>query len=297
MAVSAEAQEKVAELWQLHKASVSVGQSLREAAGLTLGQQTSLALAPGIVPAALIMADILHAHAGRLRNELVLHYTTLVRYVASKVAANLPPTVDRDDLVSYGMFGLMDAIQKFDLDKGFKFETYAITRIKGAIIDELRGQDRVPRSVRAKARNLDRANSELESELGRQPDDAELSGRLGISIPELWTLQREAAVAPVVPLEEPESDDRPNVGDQLFDAASNPEDLYGTSEIVELLAAAISTMDERPKTILALYYVEELTLASIGEVLGVTESRVCQLQGQLLGSLTEALLHGGVFAA
>lgn len=141
MAVSAEAQEKVAELWQLHKASVSVGQSLREAAGLTLGQQTSLALAPGIVPAALIMADILHAHAGRLRNELVLHYTTLVRYVASKVAANLPPTVDRDDLVSYGMFGLMDAIQKFDLDKGFKFETYAITRIRGAIIDELRNLD------------------------------------------------------------------------------------------------------------------------------------------------------------
>lgn len=233
-----------------------------------------------------------------LRNDLVLHYTGLVRYVASKVAVGLPAHVDRDDLISYGMFGLMDAIQKFDLGKGVKFETYAITRIKGAIADGLRGQDRVPRSVRAKARLLERATLELESELGRVPEDAEIAKRMDIPLAELWALQREASIASTIALDEHEgSDERPSLGEQLYDPIANPEDLFGPHEIAELLAAAIDAMPVRARTILSLYYIEELTLAHIGDVLGVTESRVCQLQGQLLGSLSQVLAHGGALAA
>lgn len=245
-----------------------------------------------------LWSDYKRSESLQLRNKLVLHYTSLVRYVASKVAVGLPAHVDRDDLVSYGMFGLIDAIQKFDLCKGVKFETYAITRVKGAIIDELRGQDRVPRSVRAKARQLDRATTELEGELGRAPDDAEIAHRMEFTLAELWSLQRDAAVASVVALEEHEgSDDRPSLSEQLYDVAANPEELFGTREIVDLLAGAIDSMPVRAKVILGLYYVEELTLAHIGDVLGVTESRVCQLQGQLLGSLRQALVHGGALAA
>lgn len=234
----------------------------------------------------------------QLRNELVLHYTGLVRYVASKVAAGLPAQIDRDDLTSYGVFGLIDAIHKFDLDKGVKFETYAITRIKGAIIDELRGQDRVPRSVRSKVRTLDRATSELEAELGRAPGDIEIAQRLDVTVDELWVMQREATVTSVVALDEHASDGRQSLYDTLRDVASNPEDLFTSGgEVVDLLADAVATMTGRSRIILALYYIEEMTLAGIGEVLGVTESRVCQLQGQLLDTLRTALAEGGARAA
>jgi RNA polymerase sigma factor FliA len=233
-----------------------------------------------------------------LRNELVLHYTSLVRYVASKVGAGLPNTIDRDDLISYGTFGLFDAIAKFDLQKNVKFETYAITRIKGSIIDALRDQDWVPRSVRSKARNYDLVKTELENELGRAPADPELAGRLGISIAELWVLQDSASIISVTALDEHQGeDDRPSISDLIFDVASNPEDLYGPNEVTHLLVEAIDGMTDRSKTILVLYYVEEMTLSEIGEVLGVTESRVCQLQGKLLQSLREALNNGRALAA
>jgi RNA polymerase sigma factor for flagellar operon FliA len=233
-----------------------------------------------------------------LRNELVLSYISLVRYVASKVATGLPNTVDRDDLISYGTFGLMDAIAKFDLEKNVKFETYAITRIKGSIIDALRDQDWVPRSVRSKARNYELVKSELETELGRTPHDAELAGRLGITIAELWMLQDEASVISVTALDEHQGDeDRPSVSELIFDVASNPEDLYGQNEVTDLLVDAIDELSDRSKTILVLYYVEEMTLAEIGDVLGVTESRVCQLQGKLLQSLRESLSNGRALAA
>lgn len=246
-------------------------------------------------------ADYLATRSLPDRNRLVLCYASLVRYVASKVSVGLPSMIDRDDLVSYGTFGLMDAIAKFDPTKGVKFETYAITRIKGNIIDELRKQDRVPRSVRSRARALDQVTVELETELGHRPDDAELAQRLGVPVAELWMMQSDAAVGVVVPLDEHSGgdDDRPSLSDIISDVGSNPEDLYVYPEIAELLARAIATMSERSRTILALYYMQEMTLAEIGEILGVTESRVCQLQGKLLEALREALTHGlaGTIAA
>lgn len=234
-----------------------------------------------------------------LRNDLVLSYLSLVRYVAARTAAGMPPEVERNDLISYGTIGLIDAITKFDLDKGVKFETYAITRIRGEIIDQLRGQDRVPRSVRSKAKALAVATAELESELGRMPDDQEVAEHLGLDLAGLWALQRDAAVAAVIPLDEHDGDDdRPSLRETIHDVTANPGDRYGSEyEIVELVASAVDTLPPRFKMLLTLYYLEELTLAGIGEVLGVTESRVCQLQGRLLELLRDSLANGAAATA
>lgn len=236
------------------------------------------------------------------RNRLVLHYSSLVRYVAAKVGGGLPSMVDRDDLISYGMFGLMDAIEKFDLDKGVKFETYAVTRIRGAIIDELRDLDWVPRSIRSKAREVERAKVEMEAQLGRPAEHGELAQHLGLSLEEYWTLASQARATVV------ESRDAVSSGygdssvgegsyDTSFDPLSNPEDLIQASEIADLLSEAIAGMDERSKTILVLYYLEDMTLAEIGENLGVTQSRVCQLQSKVLQALSSVLGQGGLAAA
>jgi RNA polymerase sigma factor for flagellar operon FliA len=232
------------------------------------------------------------------RNRLVLHYTSLVRYVAAKVAGGLPSMVERDDLISYGTFGLLDAIEKYDLDKGVKFETYAVSRIRGSIIDELRSLDWVPRTVRAKARDVERVQAELQAELGRPAEDVEVAERLGITVPELWTLVSESAAPTVVGLEEHADgdDERMSAVDVAFDPASNPEDLFMASEISDLLAQAVNSMEERSKVILVLYYLQEMTLAEIGEVLGVTESRVCQLQSRALHGLRGVLGQGALAA-
>ena len=227
------------------------------------------------------------------RNELIVHYTSLVRAVASRVFTGLPNTIERDDLISYGTWGLIDAIDKFDLEKGVKFETYATVRIKGEIIDQLRKQDWVPRSVRSKAKAIQTSVAELNLKLGRAPEDIELARHLGITVAEVWVLQGDSNVKQVAALDEHQGDeDRPSVSDSLFDISSNPEDIYLINEVEELLVRAVDSMPDRSKTILVLYYLEEMTLAEIGELLGVTESRVCQLQGKLLHALRQALVDG-----
>lgn len=236
-----------------------------------------------------------------LRNELLLHYTSLVRYVAAKVGATVPAEVDREDLVSYGLFGLMDAIEKFDLSKGVKFETYAVARIRGAIVDEIRSLDWVPRSVRSKARDIERARLEVEGDLGRPADHQEVAQHLGLALDEYWALTSQAIISPVQSYAEGPTGDDTHFGDRSenlrFDPAANPEDLTQTTEIVNLIGDAVDGMDERSKTILVLYYIQELTLAEIGRILGVTESRVCQLQSKALSQLGEALGQGGSIAA
>lgn len=241
-----------------------------------------------------------------VRNELVLHYQSLVKMVAAKVAGGLPSMVERDDLVSYGMFGLMDAIEKYDLDKNVKFETYAVARIKGSIIDELRALDWVPRTVRSKARDVDRAQSELQAQLGRIPDDTEIAAYLDITVHELWAIQNQTNSSYLQSADgdaafgrgAPEAQGAQySILEASFDPAANPEDLYGTQEVVTLLAQAVDAMPQRSKTILVLYYLQEMTLAEIGEILGVTESRVCQLQSKVLQTLRDALHQGSAAAA
>jgi RNA polymerase sigma factor for flagellar operon FliA len=221
-------------------------------------------------------------HAGSdSRERLILHYAPLVKFVAGRVASGLPPNIEQADLVSYGIFGLIDAIEKFDPSRGFKFETYAVTRIKGAIIDELRSVDWVPRSVRAKARAIERGYSKLENQLRRTPDDGELAQELGISEPELADWLSQISFVGLVALDEillaGERTGGSTVGDMVVDPANDPVAAFEVDEMKQLLADSINRAPERERLVLTLYYYEGLTLSEIGEVLGVTESRVCQI--------------------
>jgi RNA polymerase sigma factor FliA len=223
-----------------------------------------------------------------LRDALIVHYSPLVKYVAGRVGVGLPQNVEQADLVSYGIFGLIDAIDKFDLERGYKFETYAISRVKGAIIDELRSMDWVPRSVRAKARAIERAYSKLESEQHGAPSDAELAEELGMTDAQLQQTLGQISFVGVVTLDEMlaggDRGESVTLGDTVPDAAPGPVATYEVEEVRQLLARAINDMPEREKVVLTLYYYEGLTLAEIGQVLGVTESRVCQIH-------TKSVIH------
>ena len=232
--------------------------------------------------------------AQQLRDALIVHYSPLVKYVAGRVAVGLPQNVDQADLVSYGIFGLIDAIEKFDLDRGYKFETYAIARIKGAIIDELRSIDWVPRSVRSKARALEKAYSKLESQMHRTPTDAELADELGMSDTQLQTTFSQISFIGLVALDEmlggERGGDSMSLGDTIPDKADGPVAAYEVEEMRQILANAINDMPEREKIVLTLYYYEGLTLAEIGQVLGVTESRVCQIHTKAVLQLRSRIL-------
>lgn len=229
-----------------------------------------------------------------VREQLILQYAPLVKYVAGRVGVGMPSNVEHADLVSYGMFGLMDAIDKFDVDKGFKFETYAITRIKGAIIDELRSVDWVPRSVRSKARRIEQAMQRLESQLHRSPTDEELAQELDISVDDLHDMLSKVSLTNMVALDEAfdlGEGDRIAVVDTLQDTnVVQPEDSYDEIETKRLLRDTITRLSEREQTVLALYYFEGLTLAQIGDVLGVTESRICQIHTKAVIGLRAKLL-------
>jgi len=218
-----------------------------------------------------------------IRERLILHYAPLVKYVASRVATGLPASVDQADLVSYGMFGLIDALEKFEPARGNKFETYAIPRIKGAIIDELRAMDWVPRSVRFKAREIEKAYANLESILKRAPTEKEIAERLGFTLRELHDVINQISFVSVVALDEllsvgSERGDRLSLVDTLEDkGAEDPVAVFESQEMKGILAGAINRLGEREKIVITLYYYEGLTLAEIGQVLGVTESRVCQM--------------------
>jgi len=231
------------------------------------------------------------------RERLILHYSPLVKFVAGRVAAGLPQNIEQSDLVSYGIFGLIDAIDKFDPARGFKFETYAISRIKGAIIDELRSIDWVPRSIRAKARAIERAYSKLENELRRSPGDAEVAAELGVSEEELNSTLSQISFVGLVALDEllaagnsgSDKGGSATVGDTIADRAHDPVEAFETDEMKHLLADAINRMPDRERLVLTLYYYEGLTLAEIGSVLGVTESRVCQIHTKAILQLRARL--------
>jgi RNA polymerase sigma factor for flagellar operon FliA len=224
------------------------------------------------------------------REKLILHYAPLVKYVASRVATGLPSSVEQADLVSYGMFGLIDALKKFEPGRGNKFETYAIPRIRGAIIDELRAMDWVPRSVRFKQREIEKALADLESTHKRQPTEAELAERLDLTVRELHEVINQISFVSVLALDEMVSvgadrGEQVSLIDTLADRGLDPTTGMESQETRGLLAAAINSLSEREKIVVTLYYFEGLTLAEIGEILGVTESRVCQIHTKAVGGL------------
>jgi RNA polymerase sigma factor for flagellar operon FliA len=233
-----------------------------------------------------------------VRERLILHYAPLVTAVAGRVGMRLPAMVEQADLVSYGMFGLIDAIEKYEPGRSVKFETYASARIRGAIIDELRAMDWIPRSVRTKARAVDRAYAELESELHRVPTESEVAARLQMDIRELRALFTQLSTVNVAALDEllgagEDRGDRLSLLDTLGDDRTpDPENSFEAQETKFLLARAIDQLGEREKLVLVLYYYEGMTLAEIGRVLGVTESRISQMHTaamlRLRARLTEA---------
>jgi RNA polymerase sigma factor FliA len=219
----------------------------------------------------------------RARERLVLAYSPLVKYVAGRTAAGLPPHVEEADLISYGLVGLISAIERFEPSREIKFETYAIMRIKGAIIDELRSLDWVPRSVRSRAREVERANAKLEHSLQRAPTDKEMADELKITVEELNESLLAISHSSMVALDElwsvsDSSGDQVSLMDTIEDhAAPDPAKALDVGDLKDRIADSIAKLPEREKLVIALYYYENLTLREIGEVLGVTESRVSQL--------------------
>jgi RNA polymerase sigma factor for flagellar operon FliA len=245
---------------------------------------------------ALLWGEFKESASPSARERLILHFAPLVKYVASRVATGLPASVEHADLVSYGMFGLIDALEKFDPARGNKFETYAIPRIKGAIIDELRAMDWVPRSVRFKAREIEKAYADLESILKRAPSERELAERLGVSLSELHDVINQISFVSVLALDEllsvgTDRGEQVSLLDTLADRSVDPTTGLEGQETRGLLAAAINSLSEREKIVVTLYYFEGLTLAEIGEILGVTESRVCQIHTKAVGQLRLQLVE------
>lgn len=230
---------------------------------------------------------------GASRDHLIVHYSPLVKFVAGRVGAGLPNSVDPGDLVSSGVFGLIDAIDRFDPERGVKFETFAAPRIRGAIYDGLRQLDWVPRSVRSRAREVEKAIAGLEHELGRSPTDDELAARLHIGEAELTRWLASIAATTIGPLDravaagyEPESVE--SVG------MEHPVNMLEDRELRDVMHEEIKRLPEREKLVLSLYYDEGLTLAEIGEVLGVTESRVSQIHTKSVLHLRSRLSAAGV---
>lgn len=216
------------------------------------------------------------------RCDLVDIYARIVKYVAGRMAIGLPHYVDFNDLISAGLLGLIQAIDNFDANRGIKFETYAIPRIRGAILDELRSQDWFPRSLRRKAKQLEEAYSILETRLGRPATDAEVARELNIKLDDLDELVGEVSVATIMSLDADtsgdESENSTALGDYLADPGTEDIELVlAQQEMKELIGRRISELPEKEQLVLVLYYYEELTLKEIGEVLDVTESRVCQI--------------------
>jgi RNA polymerase sigma factor for flagellar operon FliA len=216
------------------------------------------------------------------RQDLVEKYARIVKYVAGRMAIGLPHYVDFNDLISAGLLGLIQAIDNFDYQRGIKFETYAIPRIRGAILDELRSQDWFPRSLRRKAKQLEEVYATLEARLGRPATDREVADALSIDVSELDGILGEVAVATIMSLDadasSDESEQSTSLGEYLADPkAEDMEKIIAAREMRELIAQRMAELPEKEQLVLVLYYYEELTLKEIGEILDVTESRVCQI--------------------
>lgn len=228
--------------------------------------------------------------APEIREQLIMEYVPLVKLVAGRLSMYLGYTVEYDDLVSYGIFGLIDAIDKFDYGKGIKFETYASLRIRGSILDQIRKMDWIPRSVRQKQKQMDAAISKIEASSNRVATDEEVAAELNISIDEYYEWQGQTNITNISSIDEFVDQ---GIEVKAFDYAkyanSEPEQVYEKEEVKELLANSLENLTEKERTVVLLYYYEELTLKEISRVLDVSESRVSQLHTKALQKMKKVL--------
>lgn len=228
------------------------------------------------------------------REAVIKEYGPMIKYVANRIALRLPPHVEVDDLISVGVLGLMDAIEKYDPNRGAKFKTYAEFRVRGAILDELRSMDWVPRSIRQKAASMDALVQKLQSQLGRPPSDEEVAADMGVSLDELFNTLNETQNMPILSLEDlgiaRESGEQQSLLDCLAGKSdADPQTQLRLNELKEIIAKAIDTLPEKERLMISLYYYEELTMKEIGEVLSITESRVSQIHSKAVFRLRTRL--------
>jgi RNA polymerase sigma factor for flagellar operon FliA len=236
------------------------------------------------------------SHDTSVRDFFVKQYAPLVKYVAGKVAIGMPHNVEFDDLVGFGVFGLFDAIEKYDPTKHVKFKTYAVTRIRGSIFDELRSIDWVPRSVRQKSREVEDTIRSLESRLGRAASDEEIAKAMSMNVQEFQSLILKMSSTSILSLNDVwysgEDDDQISIVESVESPTSlNPDTIVEREEIKRVIVEAISELPEKEKKVLILYYYEDLTLKEIGHVLGVTESRISQLHTKAIMRLRSKLTN------
>lgn len=232
----------------------------------------------------------------KIRESFIKQYAPLVKYVAGKVAVGMPHNVEFDDLVGFGVFGLLDAIDKFDPEKNVKFKTYAVTRIRGAIFDELRSIDWVPRSVRQKTREVEEAIGSLEAQLGRTATDQEIAQSLGVSEDEFIKMMMKISGTSILSLNDVwfsgDENDKVSIGESIEAPNSlNPDVIVEKDEIRRVIVEAINELPDKEKKVLVLYYYEDLTLKEIGQVLEVTESRISQLHTKAILRLRAKLTN------
>lgn len=235
-----------------------------------------------------------HSRNLQLREQLLLRYLPLVKYITGKMMLSLPTCVDYNDLLSAGVMGLIGALDRFNPDQGVKFETFVLPRIKGAILDELRALDWAPRSLRSKARLLERASEQLEKELGREASSHEIAKRLNIQVEDYDNVLHELSKASLLSLDGNRVEESNSNFTSMYDLLENPESEkpegnIEREETKQLFVNAIEGLNEQEKLVMALYYYEELTLKEIGQVLNITESRVSQIHSKAVGTLKSAL--------
>ncbi len=218
-----------------------------------------------------------------LQEKIIIEYASLVKLVAGRLSMYLGYNVEYDDLVGYGTFGLIDAVDKFDYTKGVKFETYASLRIRGAILDQIRKMDWIPRSIRQKQRKIDLAYQSLEQKFGRMASDEEIAQELEISVDELENWQNQTKVTNIISLDEfMEQGTESKVEQSLTTDFDRPDKVLEKQELKDLLVKTLETLTEKEKKVIVLYYYEELTLKEISRILEVSESRISQLHTKAL---------------
>ena len=228
------------------------------------------------------------------REAVVVEYSPMVKYVANRIALRLPPHIEVEDLISVGVLGLIDAIEKYDPARGAKFKTYAEFRVRGAILDELRSMDWVPRSIRQKASQIDAVIQKLQAKFGRPPEDEEVAKELGVSLDQFFDTLNETRSMPVLSLDDLNIVKETGGQQSLLDCLAgkvdaDPQVQFRLNELKEVIAKTIDTLPEKERLVISLYYYKELTMSEIGAVLNVTESRVSQIHSKTMFRLRTKL--------